>query len=147
MPIANPEVYREMIKRAKDGGFAYPAINVTSSQTLNAAIKGFADAGSDGIIQASTGGAEFWSGQGIKNMVTGAARAEAAFLCIDAEEGVYPNAYANWTPALLRAAYNYQYFQKDPGAFAHNPKYTLQELYDSIEAVGGPEAVAGLVRP
>jgi len=78
MPIANPEVYREMIQRAKDGGFAYPAINVTSSQTLNAAIKGFADAGSDGIVQASTGGAEFWSGQGIKNMVTGA-EAMAAF--------------------------------------------------------------------
>jgi fructose-bisphosphate aldolase class II len=84
MPIANPEVYREMIKRAKDGGFAYPAINVTSSQTLNAAIKGFADAGSDGIIQASTGGAEFWSGQGVKNMVTGA-EAMAAFAGVVAE--------------------------------------------------------------
>lgn len=78
MPIATPEVYREMIKRAKEGGFAYPAINVTSSQTLNAAIKGFADAESDGIIQASTGGAEFWSGQGVKNMVAGA-EAMAAF--------------------------------------------------------------------
>jgi fructose-bisphosphate aldolase class II len=72
MPIANPETYAEMIRRAKEGGFAYPAINVTSSQTLNAAIKGFADAGSDGIVQASTGGAEYWSGQGVKNMVAGA---------------------------------------------------------------------------
>ena len=72
MPIATPEVYAEMIDRAKSQGFAYPAINVTSSQTLNAALKGFADAGSDGIIQFSTGGAEYASGQGVKDMVTGA---------------------------------------------------------------------------
>jgi fructose-bisphosphate aldolase, class II len=84
MPIATPEVYREMITRAREGGFAYPAINVTSSQTLNAAIKGFADAGSDGIVQASTGGAEFWSGQGIKNMVVGA-EAMAAFARVVAD--------------------------------------------------------------
>ncbi|SOC56219.1 class II fructose-bisphosphate aldolase [Ornithinimicrobium cerasi] len=71
MPIATPEVYAEMIDRAKAGSFAYPAINVSSSLTLNAAIKGFADAGSDGIIQVSTGGAEFFSGQGVKDMVTG----------------------------------------------------------------------------
>jgi fructose-bisphosphate aldolase class II len=78
MPIATPEVYAEMINRAREGGFAYPAFNVTSSQTLNAAIKGFADAGSDGIIQASTGGAAFWSGQAVKDMVVGA-KAMAAF--------------------------------------------------------------------
>ena len=54
--------YAEMITRAKAGGFAYPAINVTSSQTLNAALRGFADAGSDGIVQVSTGGAEYLSG-------------------------------------------------------------------------------------
>ncbi|GAA5164818.1 class II fructose-bisphosphate aldolase [Ornithinimicrobium tianjinense] len=71
MPIATPEVYADMIDRAKAGNFAYPAINVSSSQTLNAAIKGFADAGSDGIIQVSTGGAEYFSGQGVKDMVTG----------------------------------------------------------------------------
>ena len=71
MPIATPDAYAEMIDRAKSQGFAYPAINVTSSQTLNAALKGFADAGSDGIIQVSTGGAEYFSGQGVKEMVTG----------------------------------------------------------------------------
>ena len=71
MPIATPEVYAEMLDRAKREGFAYPAINVSSSQTLNAAIRGFADAGSDGIIQVSTGGAEYLSGPSIKNMVTG----------------------------------------------------------------------------
>ena len=72
MPIATPEVYAQMLDRAKEQGFAYPAINVTSSQTLNGAIRGFAEAGSDGILQISTGGAEYLSGQGVKDMVTGA---------------------------------------------------------------------------
>ncbi|NUR31739.1 MAG: class II fructose-bisphosphate aldolase [Catenulispora sp.] len=70
MAIATPEVYREMLDRAKAGRFAYPAINVTSSQTLNAALRGFAEAESDGIIQVSTGGAEYLSGS-LKNMVDG----------------------------------------------------------------------------
>ncbi|QXJ22828.1 class II fructose-bisphosphate aldolase [Actinomadura graeca] len=72
MPIATPEVYAEMLDRAKRDGFAYPAINVTSSQTLNAALRGFADAESDGIVQVSTGGAEYLSGSTVKDMVTGA---------------------------------------------------------------------------
>ncbi len=71
MPIATPEVYADMLDRAKAGSFAYPAINVTSSQSLNAAIRGFADAGSDGIVQVSTGGADYLSGSTIKDMVTG----------------------------------------------------------------------------
>jgi fructose-bisphosphate aldolase, class II len=71
MPIATPEVYEEMLDRAKSGAFAYPAINVTSSQTLNAALAGFAEAESDGIIQVSTGGAAYWSGSTIKDMVVG----------------------------------------------------------------------------
>ncbi len=61
-----------MLDRAKEGKFAYPAINVSSSQTLNAALQGFAEAGSDGIIQVSTGGAEYFSGPTIKDKVTGA---------------------------------------------------------------------------
>ena len=72
MPIATPEVYAQMLDRAKEQGFAFPAINVTSSQTLNAALRGFAEAGSDGIVQVSTGGAEYLSGQGMRDMVTGA---------------------------------------------------------------------------
>ncbi len=71
MPIATPEVYADMLDRAKAGSFAYPAINITSSQTVTAAIRGFAEAGSDGIIQVSTGGAEYASGSTIKDMVTG----------------------------------------------------------------------------
>ncbi|WP_396925443.1 class II fructose-bisphosphate aldolase [Mycolicibacterium sp.] len=72
MPIATPEVYAEMLGRAKEHSFAFPAINCVGSESINAAIKGFADAGSDGIIQFSTGGAEFGSGLGVKDMVTGA---------------------------------------------------------------------------
>ncbi|HEY3690756.1 MAG TPA: class II fructose-bisphosphate aldolase [Pseudonocardiaceae bacterium] len=71
MPIATPEVYSEMLDRAKAGEFAYPAINVTSSETLNAALRGFAEADSDGIVQLSTGGSEFASGSKVKDMVTG----------------------------------------------------------------------------
>src|SRR6201989_3078139 len=72
MPIATPEIYAQMLDRAKQQGFAYPAINVTSSQTLNAALAGFAEAESDGIVQISTGGAEYLSGAKIKDMVLGA---------------------------------------------------------------------------
>ena len=78
MPIATPAVYKDMLDNAKENGFAYPAINCTSSETINAALKGFADAESDGIIQFSTGGAEFGSGLNVKNMVAGA-EALAAF--------------------------------------------------------------------
>ncbi|GAA1750826.1 class II fructose-bisphosphate aldolase [Rothia terrae] len=85
MPIATPEVYAEMLDNAKNKGFAYPAVNVTSSQTLNAAIQGFAEAGSDGIIQASTGGAAYWSGSSKKHMVTGAL-AMAAYARVVAEQ-------------------------------------------------------------
>ena len=72
MPIASPEVYAEMLDRAKAGKFAYPAINCTSSQTIVSAIRGFAEAESDGIVQISWGGAEFASGQLVKSMVAGA---------------------------------------------------------------------------
>ncbi|HEY5835520.1 class II fructose-bisphosphate aldolase [Streptomyces sp.] len=84
MPIATPEIYNEMLDRAKAGKFAYPAINVTSSQTLHAALCGLAEAESDGIIQISTGGAEFLGGQYKKDMVTGAvALAEFAHVVAD----------------------------------------------------------------
>jgi fructose-bisphosphate aldolase, class II len=84
MPIATPDVYNEMLDQAKERGFAYPAINCTSSETLNAAIRGYAEAGSDGIVQISTGGAAFLSGQRLKDMVTGAvALAEFAHVVAD----------------------------------------------------------------
>ena len=72
MPIASPEIYSQMLDRAKSGAFAYPAINVSSSSTVIAALRGFAEANSDGIIQFSWGGAEFASGSTVKKMVDGA---------------------------------------------------------------------------
>ena len=72
MPIATPETYKAMLDAAKAGGYALPAINVTSSSTMNAAMQGFAEAEADGIIQISTGGGEFASGLGVKDMVAGA---------------------------------------------------------------------------
>jgi fructose-bisphosphate aldolase class II len=81
MPIATPEKYQQMIQAARDNGYAYPAINVTGSETLHGALRGFAEAESDGIVQVSTGGAEFLSGSLIKDMPTGAAAlAEFAYV-------------------------------------------------------------------
>jgi fructose-bisphosphate aldolase, class II len=88
MPIATPEIYAQMLDTAKQRGYAYPAINCTSSQTLNAALRGFADAGSDGIVQISTGGAEYLSGSSVKDMVVGAS-ALAEFAHVVAAR--YPN--------------------------------------------------------
>ena len=70
-PSPRPRSTRRCSTARRTKSFAYPAINVTSSQTLNAAIRGFAEAGSDGIVQVSTGGAEYLSGPTIKDMVTG----------------------------------------------------------------------------
>jgi fructose-bisphosphate aldolase class II len=78
MPVANPEQYAEMLDKAKAGGFAYPAINVSSSQTINAVLQGLTEAGSDGIIQVTTGGADYFAGHTVKNRAAGAL-AMAAF--------------------------------------------------------------------
>ncbi|MCC7128725.1 MAG: class II fructose-bisphosphate aldolase [Microbacteriaceae bacterium] len=72
MPIATPDQYAEMFNKAKKNGFAFPAINVSSSQTLNAALQGFAEAGSDGIVQVSTGGADYLAGPSVKARARGA---------------------------------------------------------------------------
>ncbi|KGA18193.1 fructose-bisphosphate aldolase [freshwater metagenome] len=72
MPIATPDQYAAMLDRAKAQGFAYPAINVSSSQTLNAALQGLSEAGSDGIIQVTTGGADYFAGHTVKARATGA---------------------------------------------------------------------------
>ena len=72
MPIVTPEKYAEMLDAARNGGYAFPAINVTSSTTMLAALEGFSQAGSDGIIQMSYGAGEFASGQSNKDMALGA---------------------------------------------------------------------------
>lgn len=72
MPVANYEIYCRMLDKARDGRFAYPAINVTSLTTANAVLKGLAESKSDGIIQVSTGGGAFASGSAVKDMALGA---------------------------------------------------------------------------
>jgi fructose-bisphosphate aldolase class II len=79
MPIATPEQYAEMLDKAKTKSFAYPAINVSSSQTINAVLQGLSEAESDGIIQVTTGGADYFAGQSVKNRASGAL-AFAAFV-------------------------------------------------------------------
>jgi fructose-bisphosphate aldolase class II len=72
MPIATPEQYAEMLDKAKTKGFAYPAVNVSSSSTINSVLQGFAEAESDGILQVTTGGADYFAGQSVKNRASGA---------------------------------------------------------------------------
>jgi len=72
MPIATPDQYAEMLDKAKKGGFAYPAINASSSSTINGILQGLSDAGSDGIIQVTTGGADYFAGQSVTARASGA---------------------------------------------------------------------------
>jgi fructose-bisphosphate aldolase class II len=72
MPVVNPAQYVQMLDKAKAEKFAFPAFNVTSTETANAVLLGLKTAGADGIIQVSTGGAEFISGLGVKSMAKGA---------------------------------------------------------------------------
>jgi fructose-bisphosphate aldolase, class II len=66
MPVATPDQYAEMLDTAKKGGFAFPAVNVSSSSTINSVLQGLSEAGSDGIIQVTTGGADYFAGQTVK---------------------------------------------------------------------------------
>jgi fructose-bisphosphate aldolase class II len=80
MPIATPKQFGAMLDAAQQGGYAYPAVNVTSITTINAALQAFAESKSDGIIQFSTGGGEFASGLSVK---------DAAFGCIVLAEAAH----------------------------------------------------------
>ena len=84
MPLATPGQYAQMIDAAADGGYAYAAINVTSSETFNAALRGFELANADGIVQISVGGAEYMSGTAVKDALLGA-RAFARYAHVVAE--------------------------------------------------------------
>jgi fructose-bisphosphate aldolase class II len=72
MPVATPDQYAEMLDTAKKTGFAFPAINVSSSSTINSVLQGLTEAGSDGIIQVTTGGADYFAGQSVKARASGA---------------------------------------------------------------------------
>jgi len=99
MPIATPEAYVEMLDRAKEGGFAYPAINVTSSQTLNAALQGFAEAESDGIVQVSLGTALYLSGNAVQNRAVGSIALALYAHAVAAKYGVTVALHTDHCPA------------------------------------------------
>ncbi|HLF27629.1 MAG TPA: cytochrome c3 family protein [Anaerolineae bacterium] len=63
----------------------------------------------------------------------------------DEDEINSDNGFNAWTPRLLQGAYNYQYSTKDPGVAAHNGKYIIQVLYDSLTDLGA--ATTGMIRP
>src|SRR3954468_9638069 len=84
MPVATPAQYAELLDAARAGGYAIPAVNVSSSTTLNAAIRGFATAGSDGIVQVSRGGGEFAAGAAGDRVL--GARALADYAAVVAEQ-------------------------------------------------------------
>ncbi len=89
MPLATPEQYRRMLSLAADDGYALAAVNVTSSETLNAALRGFAQARADGIVQITPGGAEFVSGSSVRDGLIGArAFARYAQVVADAAPGL-----------------------------------------------------------
>jgi hypothetical protein len=105
----------------------------TFAERLYAAIQSYAKAKSVGIVYVATSHPYFFldadgDGKPDKN-----------------DKGANVNYNTHFTPRLLKGAYNYQYFQKDPGAFVHNAKYVLQAMYDSIQDLGGD--VTGLTRP
>lgn len=68
---------------------------------------------------------------------------------ISEDEGVFPNSFKNFTPRSLKAAYNFMFVEKEPGAYIHNAKYVLQLMYDSIEDLSATSGVTtqGLTRP
>lgn len=72
MPVATPDQYAEMLDTAKKNAFAFPAFNVSSSSTINAVLQGLVEAGSDGILQVTTGGADYFAGHTVKARATGA---------------------------------------------------------------------------
>lgn len=71
MPIATPEQYITMLETAKKEGYAYPAVNVTTIEVINGALRAFSEAKSDGIIQVSIGGGKFASGTSIGSSALG----------------------------------------------------------------------------
>ena len=142
MAIATPESYADMLDRAKAGKYAIPAINVTSSQTLSAALKGFADAESDGIVQVSNGGAAYWSGSSRADRVKGSLALSAyAYAVAD----LYPGVVAlhtdhcprklvdSWLKPLLEIEIE-QAKRGEPTAFqSHMWDGSAETLKDNIE--------------
>ncbi|HEY6008891.1 MAG TPA: class II fructose-bisphosphate aldolase, partial [Geobacteraceae bacterium] len=99
MPVADFNIYCEMLGRARANRFAYPAINVTSLTTANAVLRGLAESRSDGIIQVSTGGGAFASGTAVKDMALGAASIAEHVHRVAARYPIYVALHTDHCPA------------------------------------------------
>ncbi len=98
MSIPDSEQYEHMLDAAAKRGYAYPAVNVSSSETLNAALRGFAEAESDGIVELTTGGAAYTSGTAVARGEVGA-RALASFAHeVARESGVFVALHTDHCP-------------------------------------------------
>lgn len=68
-----------MLDAAQRGGYAYPAVNIATVTSIHGALRGFAEAGSDGILQILPSSAAFASGTAVNDAAEGAMMlAEAA---------------------------------------------------------------------
>jgi len=112
-------------------GLATEVMNV--NDLLLAAIQGYAVEVAGSPIAFDPGTAPYWFIDTDNNGL------------VDPGESSEENRYSSWTPRLLRAAYNYTWAVRDPGAYAHNGLYMLQILYDSLQDIGGD--ISGLTRP
>ena len=121
MPVATPAQYAAMLDAAQKGGYAYPAINVTSLPTINGALKAFAESKSDGIIQVSTGGGEFASGTAVKDMALG------AIVLAEAVQSLWPGTQVTIGP-VIDTGFFYD--------FARNEPFTPEELAEMADGMG-----------
>ncbi len=142
MPIATPAQYRAMLDAAQIGGFAYPAINVTSLPTINGALKAFSEAKSDGIIQVSTGGGEFASGTAVKDAAFGAiVLAEACHLLAEKHnvlialhtDHCHPSKVDSFLKPLLEASRKRIAEGKGPLFQSHMFDGSVVELKENLE--------------
>ena len=88
MPVPTPQEFARILDAAQAGDYALASINVTSTNTANAALAAFAEANADGIIQLSTGGAEHVSGPA-KDMMLGAVSLAEHVHLVAEKLGVY----------------------------------------------------------
>ncbi|MES2660625.1 MAG: class II fructose-bisphosphate aldolase [Verrucomicrobiota bacterium] len=142
MPIATPAQYRAMLDAAQKGGYAYPAINVTSLPTINGALKAFSEAKSDGIIQVSTGGGEFASGTSVKDAAFGAiVLAEACHLLAEKHnvlialhtDHCHPNKVDGFLKPLLEASRKRIAEGKGPLFQSHMFDGSVVDLKENLE--------------
>ena len=146
MPVATPKQYEAMLDAAQEGGYAYPAINITSITSINGALKAFAESGSDGIIQVSTGGGSFASGTAVNDEAFGAiVLAEATHLLAEKydilvglhTDHCHPQKVDGFLRPLLEASRQRKAEGKGPLFNSHMFDGSVVELDENLEISKG----------